>query len=94
MSPAYLDAAGELCIDEADPVASDRVGWHETVCGLLAGGRPTPDDPVGIEAFAIIPDAMKVQDPMGRVVISKQERVIALEPFEKGLQCPRLGRGA
>jgi DNA end-binding protein Ku len=46
-----------------------------------------PDDPVGVEAFAVIRDAMKAQDrvALGRVVISKRERVIALEPFEKGL---------
>jgi DNA end-binding protein Ku len=46
-----------------------------------------PDDPVGVEAFAVIRDAMKAQDrvALGRVVISKRERVIALEPYEKGL---------
>lgn len=46
-----------------------------------------PDDPVGIEAFAVIRDAMKAKDrvALGRVVISKRERVIALEPYENGL---------
>lgn len=46
-----------------------------------------PDDPVGAEAFAVIREAMKAEDrvALGRVVISKRERVIALEPFEKGL---------
>jgi DNA end-binding protein Ku len=46
-----------------------------------------PDDPVGAEAFAVIREAMKAEDrvALGRVVISKRERVIALEPFENGL---------
>jgi DNA end-binding protein Ku len=46
-----------------------------------------PDDQVGAEAFAVIRDAMKAKDRVGlaRIVISKRERVIALEPYEKGL---------
>ena len=47
-----------------------------------------PNDPVGVEAFAVIRDAMKAKDRValvGRVVISKRERVIALEPYEDGL---------
>jgi DNA end-binding protein Ku len=46
-----------------------------------------PTDAVGQEAFAVIREAMRVKDmvALGRVVISKRERVIALEPYEKGL---------
>jgi DNA end-binding protein Ku len=45
------------------------------------------NDKVGLEAFAVIRDAMKGKGmvALGRVVISKRERVIALEPFGKGL---------
>jgi DNA end-binding protein Ku len=46
-----------------------------------------PSDKVGQEAFAVIRDAMKGQGmvALGRIVVSKRERVIALEPQGKGL---------
>jgi DNA end-binding protein Ku len=46
-----------------------------------------PSDSVGQEAFAVIRDAMKGKGmvALGRIVVSKRERVIALEPHEKGL---------
>lgn len=46
-----------------------------------------PSDTVGQEAFAVIREAMKGKGmvALGRVVMAKRERVIALEPYEKGL---------
>jgi DNA end-binding protein Ku len=46
-----------------------------------------PNDAVGQEAFAVIRDAMKGKGvvALGRIVLNKRERVIALEPFGKGL---------
>jgi DNA end-binding protein Ku len=46
-----------------------------------------PNDSVGQEAFAVIRDAMKGKGvvALGRIVLNKRERVIALEPFDKGL---------
>jgi DNA end-binding protein Ku len=46
-----------------------------------------PNDKVGQEAFAVIRDAMKGKGmvALGRVVMAKRERVIALEPMGKGL---------
>jgi DNA end-binding protein Ku len=46
-----------------------------------------PNDEVGVEAFAVIRDAMigKGVTALGRVVMNKRERVIALEPWGKGL---------
>ena len=46
-----------------------------------------PDDEAGQEAFAVIRDAMKGKGvvALGRVVLNKRERVIALEPHKKGL---------
>src|SRR6266849_9130192 len=46
-----------------------------------------PNDKVGYEAFAVIRDAMKGKGmvALGRIVVSKRERVIALEPHGKGL---------
>lgn len=47
----------------------------------------TPDGQVGHDAFAVIREAMrgKGQVALGRVVLSKRERVIMLEPWDKGL---------
>jgi DNA end-binding protein Ku len=46
-----------------------------------------PTDKIGQDAFAVIREAMRGKDMVafGRVVISKREHVIALEPYEKGL---------
>jgi DNA end-binding protein Ku len=46
-----------------------------------------PDDRVGQDAFAVIRDAMRGKDmvAMGRVVLAKRERVIMLQPWDKGL---------
>jgi DNA end-binding protein Ku len=46
-----------------------------------------PETKVGLEAFAVIRDAMlgKGMVALGRVVLSKRERVIMLEPWGKGL---------
>jgi DNA end-binding protein Ku len=47
----------------------------------------TPNEPVGQEAFAVIREAMrsKALVALGRIVLAKRERVIALEPYDKGL---------
>src|SRR5947209_19687123 len=47
----------------------------------------TPNEPVGQEAFAVIREAMRGTGmvALGRLVLSKRERVIALEPYDKGL---------
>ena len=47
----------------------------------------TPNEPVGQEAFAVIREAMRRKGmvALGRLVLSKRERVIALEPYDKGL---------
>jgi DNA end-binding protein Ku len=46
-----------------------------------------PNDKVGQEAFAVIRDAMRGKGmvALGRVVMAKRERVIALEPHDRGL---------
>jgi DNA end-binding protein Ku len=47
----------------------------------------TPTDQVGMEAFTVIRDAMREKKMVGlaRVVLSRREHVVMLEPFEKGL---------
>ena len=46
-----------------------------------------PNDKVGQDAFAVIRDAMKGKDmvAIGRVVMSKRERIMMLQPWGKGL---------
>ncbi len=46
----------------------------------------TPNEPVAQEAFAVIREAMRGKDmvALGRLVLSKRERVIALEAYDKG----------
>lgn len=45
-----------------------------------------PDGKSGVEAFAVIRDAMKDQDrvALARVVLSNRERILAIEPLGKG----------
>lgn len=47
----------------------------------------TPDDKVGLEAFAVIRDGMREKGKAGlaRVVIGRRERIMLVEPLEKGL---------
>jgi hypothetical protein len=57
----------------------------------------TPNEPVGQEAFAVIREAMrsKALVALGRIVLPKRERVMALEPygrspgFDAGAACHR-----
>src|SRR3954464_11810564 len=46
-----------------------------------------PNDQVGREAFGVIREAMRGKDmvALGRIVVAKRERVIALQPWENGL---------
>ena len=47
----------------------------------------TPNDPVGQDAFAVIREAMRGKGmvALARIVLAKRERVIMLQPWEKGL---------
>ena len=47
----------------------------------------TPNDQVGQDAFAVIREAMRGKGmvALGRIVLAKRERVIMLQPWDKGL---------
>jgi Ku protein len=51
-----------------------------------------PDGKEGLDAFAVIRDAMKNKDrvALARIVMANREHVLAIEPFEKGLLGTRL----
>jgi len=52
----------------------------------------TPDDKVGVEAFAVIRDAMRATSLVGlaRVVLYNHERLLMLEPLGKGIKATAL----
>ena len=52
----------------------------------------TPDGQVGQDAFAVIREAMRGKDmvALGRVVLAKRERVVMLQPWDKGLMATTL----
>ena len=52
----------------------------------------TPDGQVGQDAFAVVREAMRGKGmvALGRVVLAKRERVIMLEPWDKGLMATTL----
>ena len=52
----------------------------------------TPDGQVGQDAFAVIREAMRGKGmvALGRVVLAKRERVIMLQPWDKGLMATTL----
>ena len=52
----------------------------------------TPDGQFGQDAFAVIREAMRGKDmvALGRVVLAKRERVIMLQPWDKGLMATTL----
>lgn len=70
-------------IDIGTFTARDSVPWIwlETPYYL------SPNDPVGQEAFSVIRDAMEAQDMVGisRLVLSRRERAVMLEPRGKGI---------
>jgi DNA end-binding protein Ku len=47
----------------------------------------TPEDKVGLEAFAVIREAMNRKNMvgLGKVVISRRERIVMLEPLDNGM---------
>ncbi len=55
----------------------------------------TPEDKVGQDAFAVIREAMRRKGVvgLGKVVISRRERIVMLEPFEQGLIATTLRYG-
>src|SRR5690349_4409056 len=60
---------------------------RSTSASSIAPYYVMPSEPVGQEAFALIREAMRGKGmvALGRLVLSKRERVIALEPYDKGL---------
>lgn len=76
-----LDSTKTIDIDLFAPRDSIEWIWLDTPYYL------SPDDPVGQEAFSVIRDAMAAENMVGisRLVISRRERAVMLEPRGKGI---------
>ena len=76
-----LDSTKTIDIDVFSPRDSIEWIWLDTPYYL------SPNDPVGEEAFSVIRDAMAAEDMVGisRLVISRRERAVMLEPRGKGI---------
>lgn len=76
-----LDSTRTIDIDIFSPRDSIEWIWLDTPYYLA------PNDPVGQEALSVIRDAMAAEDMVGisRLVISRRERAVMLEPRDKGI---------
>ncbi|MGM4915459.1 non-homologous end joining protein Ku [Pararhizobium sp.] len=76
-----LDSTKTIDISTFTP--RDRIEW----IWLDTPYYLSPNDPVGQEAFSVIRDAMESQDMVGisRLVITRRERAVMLEPRGKGI---------
>jgi DNA end-binding protein Ku len=76
-----LDSTKTIDISTFTPRDTIEWIWLDTPYYL------SPNDPVGQEAFSVIRDAMESQDTVGisRLVITRRERAVMLEPRGKGI---------
>src|SRR6185437_7809508 len=82
-----LDA---IAIDKFVPRAQIDERYFDTPYYL------TPNDQVGQDAFAVIREAMKGKNlvALARIVLAKRERVVMLEPWDKGIVVVTLRYGS
>ncbi|TGT74803.1 Ku protein, partial [Mesorhizobium sp. M8A.F.Ca.ET.161.01.1.1] len=76
-----LDSTKTIDISTFTPRDSIEWIWLDTPYYL------SPNDAVGQEAFSVIRDAMEAQNMVGisRLVITRRERAVMLEPRGKGI---------
>src|SRR5690606_2275845 len=76
-----LESTRTIAIEEFVPADSIDWVWYDTPYYLM------PDDEVGQEAYAVIREAMHRTGVVGisRLVLSRRERAVLLEPRGKGV---------
>jgi DNA end-binding protein Ku len=88
-SPVEDDELDALAVDSTHTIEIDSFVPRQQIDQryLDSPYYITPDGQVGQEAFAVIREAMRGKGmvALGRVVLSKRERVIMLEAWDKGL---------
>jgi DNA end-binding protein Ku len=95
---AYLmvdeDELDAIAIESSHTIDIDAFVPHEQIDERYFDSAYyiTPNDQVGQEAFAVIREAMRGKEmvALGRVVVSKRERVIMLQPWDKGIMATTL----
>jgi DNA end-binding protein Ku len=77
-----VESTHTIDIEKFVPLSEIDVRYFDSPYYLI------PNDQVGLDAFAVIRDAMasKKMVGVGRVVLQKRERPILLEPFGKGIR--------
>jgi len=77
-----VEATHTIDIDSFVPITEIDARYFDSPYYIV------PNDKVGLDAFAVIREAMRAKKMVGigRVVISKRERPIILEPMGKGLR--------
>ena len=84
----YEYAKGQYIMVEDEELANQRLPRSEIDDRYLESPYYiAPTDKVGQEAFSVIRDAMREKKMAGlaRVVLTRREHVVMLEPFDKGL---------
>lgn len=81
LDAVQLESTHTIEIDQFVPFSQIDKRYYDSPYYIV------PNDDVGTEAFAVIRNAMegKGVTALGRMVMNKRERVIAIEPFGKGL---------
>ena len=81
-APVRIENNRTIEIERFVPGAQIDPRYHDTPYYIA------PRDQVGLEAFAVIRDAMRRKEMvgMGRVVLAKRERPIIIEPMGNGLR--------
>ena len=81
LDAAALDSLHTIDIENFAPVDSIDWIWCETAYYL------TPDDPVGVEAYCVIRDAMRAEKmaAISRLVLRRRERAIMLKARDDGI---------
>lgn len=78
-----------IALDSTKTIDIEMFTRHDTIewIWLDTPYYLSPDDPVGQEAFSVIRDAMAAEKMVGisRLVISRRERAVMLEPRDKGI---------
>lgn len=76
-----LESTRTIDIDVFAPASSVDWIWFDKPHYLV------PDDPIGVEAFSVIRDAMKATSTVGlsRLVMYRRERAVMIEPRDAGL---------
>ena len=81
LEAAKLESLRTIDIESFAPIDSIDPIWRQTAYYI------TPDDPVGVEAYCVIRDAMRTEKmaAISRLVLQRRERAVMLEALGDGI---------